>query len=108
MGSLQADGLSESADRIHNGHPVTVIGHVRAAWQLDEARARNLLGHPACTLDRNVVLAAMKNERRHADSGKDAPDVDLGIHPRQLQQSAGTDAEPVATSTFPYCFRGRL
>src|SRR5207244_11394614 len=61
----------ERLDLGYDRLPVAGKEDVVLAWQLDEARARNALGHIARELDGHPLIATVEHERRDGDRRQD-------------------------------------
>ena len=63
---------------------------VVVARQLDQPRARDVLGHETGALDGNDAVAGpVHDQRRHADRRQDVAHVDLRVHLRQGDAAPG-------------------
>ena len=78
--------------------PASAERQVADAGELDESRSRDPAGQVACRLRRHdLVVGAVKDQRRHPHGRQHMPDVDLLVHPEErLEHSrAGAVTEVV-------------
>src|SRR6266496_4791417 len=78
------DIAEKRLDLAEDSLPVARPGEVRPSRQLHEAGSGDLLRRPTGSLDRDVVLAPVEDERRRGDRRKYVADVDRHVHRLQL------------------------